>query len=200
MDWTAIADFGLGLLGATGQTQTNRMNRDMAREQMGFQERMSNTAAQRSVADYRAAGLNPGLAYDRSASSPSGASATMGDAMGTGINSALRAREMRQSLRQLQANEANVRSGTALNTELARKAKGEADLVGINKGTAEATQPFMKQLAEAQALLAMAQVPGATNTADLERWLKLKAKAGGPGGLGFGTLKGINEILKTWTR
>lgn len=55
-----------------------RFNQQTAREQMGFQERMSNTAYQRSMEDMRKAGLNPMLAYQQGgASAPSGAAGTM---------------------------------------------------------------------------------------------------------------------------
>lgn len=102
MNWAALADFGLGLLGAGGQRETNRANKQIAREQMAFQERMSSTAVQRSVKDYQAAGLNPALAYERSASSPGGAATTIGDPISAGISTAQQNRQIRQQLQMAQ--------------------------------------------------------------------------------------------------
>jgi hypothetical protein len=94
-----------GIVGAglsyKGAREANKMNRDLSREQMGFQERMSNTAYQRMVADLQAAGLNPVLAAQQGgASTPGGARAEMSNEYSGAVGSALQSMQVKAQIAQ----------------------------------------------------------------------------------------------------
>lgn len=92
VEFPSIAILGAligGALSLGGTLLTNKANKKQAENQMAFQERMSDTSYQRAMADMKAAGLNPILAYQQGgASVPGGAMAHMENALDTGVSSA----------------------------------------------------------------------------------------------------------------
>lgn len=117
---------GIGSIAQMFGPDPNMMNRQNAQAMMDFQERMSNTAHQREVADLRAAGLNPILsAKHGGASSPTGATSTSVDVLSNraiaGANTAIAAKRVdaevdaaRQGINESLTRQDNIRVDTDL--------------------------------------------------------------------------------------
>lgn len=154
-----------GILGASSARDINRTNIALAREQMQFQERMSNTAYQRSAADLEKAGLNRILALGNSASTPAGALPTQtvpGDRLQAGIgkavNTALTLQRQKAEIENIQqqtsesrARESaipgqisNVAAQTGLTEQQTLNAKETLEQI---KGQAQAAREMARKLA-----------------------------------------------------
>lgn len=108
----------LGYFGTKqGASAQNYANAKMAENAMAFEERMSNTAYQRAMADMKAAGLNPMLAASKGgASTPSGQQARMENTQANALNSAIAASQIAVNKAQAEKTsaEANVIRETGL--------------------------------------------------------------------------------------
>lgn len=105
----AIAAGVAGVASFIGGERANRANVRLSRENREWQERMSNTAYQRAVEDMRLAGINPALAYMQGgASSPGGSVATVDDAVGPAVSSAMHGSRLSQELKIMRQQHENM--------------------------------------------------------------------------------------------
>ena len=143
---------GSGITSASaesGARQRNEAQAELQREQLDWQERMSNTAHQREMKDLEAAGLNPILSARAGASTPAGApTPNLENEKSQGIASALQAQSVNAQIQQ-------VKSNTELNEAVAMKAKAEAwtellrpDLIGAQTSSAKAMTGQYEMLSE----------------------------------------------------
>nr|UXQ88102.1 MAG: DNA pilot protein [Microvirus sp.] len=179
--WGAVAGAGInflgGLFGSSSARDINRQQIALSREQMQFQERMSNTAYQRSAADLEKAGLNRILALGNSASTPSGSQPPSlkvpGDriqaGIGNAVNSAMQLTKQKAEIANINQSTsesktrqsaipgqiANVAAATGLTTQQTQNAK--ASLLAIEGQTAVSKQMAKKLAAEADSAQTAAQ-------------------------------------------
>lgn len=130
---------------AYGASQQNKAAAREADTNRSFQERLSNSSYQRAMADMKAAGLNPILAYKQGgASVPSGSVAPVANTLADvdpaqAVSSAMQLRQAKEDIFQTRAQTRKIEQDRRLNFQLERKAIHDADMSKLTKERFEKT-------------------------------------------------------------
>lgn len=113
MDPVSASMLAAGGMSLAGGLWSNISNLGESKRARQFAERMSGSAYQRAVVDMRLAGINPMLAFSQGgASTPGAPMASVDDAVGPAVASAMHARRLSEEVKLMKQQTANVSTDT----------------------------------------------------------------------------------------